>query len=218
MGHGYSVDDIRKRLFTGVLSDVLDSLDCPGQVCDPSLFPLKEDMRVVGYARTARAVAVNRTPTAPYAMLLKAIDGLSGDDVLVLGLEKRSTSAIFGGLLATAVQVAGGRGVVVDGYARDAEEIQKLGLPTFVKGLMPLDSFGRDEVVEINEAVSIGGVLVHPGDLIFADIDGVVVVPSRLEDAVITKSFEKVGGESEVREALRGGMRTAEAFERYGIL
>lgn len=218
MGHGYSVDEIRARLFTGVLSDVLDSLGCQGQVCDPSLHPLKQNMRVVGYARTARAVAVNRTPQAPYAKLLDAIDGLRGDDVLILGLESRSSSAIFGGLLATAVQVAGGRGVVVDGYARDAQEILKLGVPTFVRGLVPLDSFGRDEVIEVNETVSIAGVLVSPGDLVFADIDGVVVVPSRLEDEVITRSFEKIGGEGEVRQALRGGMPTAEAFERYGIL
>jgi regulator of RNase E activity RraA len=218
MGHGHSVNDIRARLFTGVLSDVLDSLDCQGQVCDPSLHPLDQDMRVVGYARTARAVAVNRTPEAPYAKLLDAIDGLRSDDVLVVGLEGRSSSAIFGGLLATAVQVAGGRGVVVDGYARDAQEIMKLGVPTFVKGLVPLDSFGRDEVVGVDETVSIAGVLVNPGDLVFADIDGIVVVPSALEDDVISRAFEKVGGEGEVRQALRGGMPTAEAFERYGIL
>lgn len=218
MAHGYSVDDMRTRLFTGVLSDVLDSLDCLGQVCGPSLHPLSPDTRLVGYARTARAAAVNRTPTAPYARLLSAIDDLSNEDVLLLAMEPMSTSAIFGGLLATAVKVAGGRGVIVDGYARDAQEIMSIGLPTFVKGLMPLDSYGRDEVVAVNEPVAISGVIVHPGDLVFADIDGVVVVPSRLEDEVVTKAFEKVSGEGEVRQALRGGMPTAEAFERFGIL
>jgi len=218
MGHGYGLDDIKERLFSAVLSDVLDGLDCTGQVGDGTLHPLAQDMRVVGYARTARAVMVNRAPDQPYAKLLEAIDGLGGSDVLVLGLDPRSSSAIFGGLLATAVGVAGARGVIVDGYARDAQEILHLEMPTFVKGLLPLDSFGRDEVVEVGRSVTVAGVRVEQGDLVFADMDGIVVVPAALEDEVITRAFQKVDGEGEVREALRGGMATAEAFERYGIL
>ncbi|MES1169756.1 MAG: RraA family protein [Leifsonia sp.] len=218
MPESYSLDEVTSRLYTAVLSDVLDSVGCTGQVAEPGLRPLSPDMRLAGYARTARAVSVSSTPQAPYAKLLEAIDGMSGDDVLVLALQPSSQSAIFGGLLATAVNVAGARGVVVDGYARDASEIQHIGLPTFAKGLMPLDSAGRDEVVEVEEAVALGGVLVHPGDLIVADLDGVVVVPSALEQTVLRLAFEKVAGEGEVRHALRGGMPTAEAFAKYGIL
>lgn len=216
--HKYSLDEITARLFTSVLSDVLDSVGCTGQVAEPGLRPLANTMRVAGYARTARAVMVNRAPDEPYAKLLEAIDGLTSSDVLVLALDPMSHSAIFGGLLATAVRVAKGRGVIVDGYVRDCAEILSLGVPTFVKGLMPLDSFGRDEVVEINEQVTMAGVPVRPGDLVFADYDGIVVVPSAREDEVLELAFKKVEGESEVRDALRNGMPTAEAFARYGIL
>jgi regulator of RNase E activity RraA len=106
----------------------------------------------------------------------------------------------------------------LDGFARDSKEIMALGVPTFAKGLLPLDSFGRDEVVEVSQPVTVAGVTVHPGDLVFADLDGVVVVPSAIEDEVVERAFKKVEGEGEVRRALRGGMATAEAFQRYGIL
>lgn len=218
MNHSYTLDEISSKLFSAVLSDILDSIGITGQVAEQSLRPLHPNMRMVGYARTARGVTVNRIPTQPYGKLLASIDSLTRDQVLVIGLEPTSVSAMFGGLLATAVQVAGGRGVIVDGNIRDAKEIERLGMPTFMRGLLPLDSFGRDEVVEIDGPINLGGVLVHPGDLILADFDGVVVVPQAVENEVLQEAFRKVEGEGEVRHALLGGMSTAEAFERYGIL
>jgi len=218
LAHGRSLEDISTHLFSAVLSDILDKVGCFGQVAAPVLAPLDPKMRAVGYARTVRAVMVSQVPTHPYEKLLVAIDQLTSSEVLVIGLQPGSSSALFGGLLATAVAAAGGRGVIVDGYTRDANEILEIGLPTFAKGLMPLDSYGRDEVVEIGGPVDIAGVRVSQGDLVFADIDGLVVVPARIEDEVITKAFEKVEGEGEVRQALRGGMSVAEAFARFGIL
>jgi regulator of RNase E activity RraA len=136
----------------------------------------------------------------------------------MISLEPTSVSAIFGGLLATTVQVAGGRGVIVDGYVRDAKEIEGMQMPTFTRGLSPLDSFGRDEVVEVDGPVTIAGVLVHPGDLVLADYDGIVFVPARVEGEVLEAAFLKVGGEGRVRQALRSGMSATEAFAKFGIL
>jgi 4-hydroxy-4-methyl-2-oxoglutarate aldolase len=218
MPHKYSLEEISSTLFSAVLSDVLDSLGITGQVAAPTLRPLNPDMRVVGYARTARAATVNHPPKQPYGKLLSSIDSLTDRDVLLISLEPTSVSAMFGGLLATAVQVAGGRGVIVDGNVRDAKEIERLQLPTFMRGLIPLDSFGRDEVVEVDGPIAIAGVLVHPGDLVLADYDGIVVVPGRVEDEVLEAAFLKVADEGEMRHALRSGMSTAQAFEQFGIL
>jgi regulator of RNase E activity RraA len=218
MSHPYELEKISSTLFTAVLSDILDSLGAAGQVADTSIRPLERGMRVVGYARTARAASVNREPARPYGKLLDSIDAMTSNEVLAISMERLSTSAIFGGLLATAVQVAGGRGVIVDGNIRDANEVERLGMPTFMRGLLPLDSFGRDEVVETQGPIDLGGVLTYPGDLIFADYDGVVVVPQKLEAVVLEAAFRKVEGEGEVRQALRAGMSTAEAFVKYGIL
>jgi regulator of RNase E activity RraA len=218
VNHTYTLDEISSKLFSAVLSDILDSVGITGQVANQSLRPLHPDMRVVGYARTARGVTVNRVPAHPYVKLLGSIDSLTNEQVLIIGLEPTSVSAMFGGLLATAVQVAGGRGVIVDGNIRDAKEIESLGMPTFMRGLLPLDSYGRDEIVEVDGPIDLGGVLVYPGDLVLADFDGVVVVPQAVEDQVLTAAFRKVEGEGEVRLALRAGMSTADAFEKFGIL
>lgn len=218
MATQHSLTEISTQLFTAVLSDILDSLGITGQVAAPTLRPLQRDMKVVGYARTARGATVNYVPEKPYGKLLGSIDSMTDRDVLLISLEPTSVSAMFGGLLATAVQVAGGRGVIVDGNIRDSKEIERLEMPTFMRGFMPLDSYGRDEVVDVDCPVNIAGVIVNPGDLVFADYDGVVVVPKEHEDRVIADAFVKVAGESEVRHALRSGMSTADAFQRFGIL
>lgn len=211
------LDEVRTKLYSAVLSDILDQVGCTGQVA-AGLHPLVDAMRVVGYARTARAVAVNRVPERPYEHLMAVIDTMGTSDVLVIATERVSTSAIFGGLLATAVTAAGGVGVITDGYSRDAQEIRRIGLATVTRGLVPLDSLGRDEVVEYDTLVSLAGVPVATGDLVFADIDGVVVVPQALTDKVVTMALAKVAGENDVRTALRSGMSTSEAFAKYGIL
>ena len=218
MQQHFSLDQIQTRLYTAVISDVLDQVGCLGQVAAPGLRPVAENMTLAGYARTARAVVVNRAPEDPYAKLLEAIDRMTSMDVLVIAVDPFSHSAIFGGLLATAVKAAGGRGVVIDGFARDASELRQLGLPTFARGLVPLDSYGRDEVVEIDQQVTISGIPVRSGDLVFADSDGLVVVPSELESIVVERALAKMAGEGEVRQALRDGMKTVDAFAKYGIL
>lgn len=218
MQDSWSIAEIDANLFTAVLSDILDGLGLGGQVADPSLRPLRPGMRVVGYARPCRAISVNREPEKPYAALMQIIDDLRGEDVLLISMDAHATSAIFGGLLATAVSSAGGRGVVVDGFARDADEIASIGMPTFVTGLVPLDSYGRDEVVEIDQPIVIGGVPASRGDLVFGDEDGLVVVPHDRLAEVLQLAFQKVAGEGDVRVALQGGMTTSEAFARYKIL
>jgi regulator of RNase E activity RraA len=218
MQSGRQLADIRERLFTGVLSDVLDTLGSRNQVVDLDLSHVVPERRVVGRAQTARAVCVSEPPAEPYKLLLTAIDATVAGMVLVVGTEPTSRSALFGGLLATAVRAAGGEGVVVDGYARDVHEIRNIGLPTMVRGFRPLDSYGRDEVVEISAPVTIGGVLIRQGDLIFGDADGLVVVPSELEAEVVERAFAKVEAEGEMRSALAGGMSVSEAFDRFGVL
>ena len=213
-----SLNEVRNRLFTGVLSDILDSVGKPGQVADLDLSQVVPGARVVGRAQTARAVRVSEPPTEPYKQLLTAIDATGRGRVLVIAAEPTSSSSLFGGLLATAVRAAGGEGVVIDGYARDSDEIRKIGMPTLVRGFRPLDSFGRDEVVEISEPVTIGGVVVHQGDLVFGDDDGLVFIPSELEAEVIEKAFAKLDAEREMRAALDGGMSVAQAFETFGVL
>jgi len=205
-------------LFSGVLSDILDELGLFGQVSTQQFKHVDPQVRIVGFAATARAVPVSAPPLKPYAKLLGAIDGLSTSDVLVLSAPESSTSSLFGGLLATAVAQAGGAGALVDGYIRDTDEVRRIGVPTAFRGFSPLDSFGRDEVVETNGPVWIGGVLVRPGDFVLCDIDGLVVVPAEHLEEVLDLAAKKLARESEMRSALKNGMGVATAFQEFGVL
>ena len=212
------IDEVAAQLTTAVVSDILDRLGYFDQVVHAGIQPIAPSMKVIGYARTARVAEVNERPARPYALLLDSIDSLTRNDVLVLACQGRQTSALFGGLLATAVSKTGARGVVLDGMTRDTEELSRIGLSTFAAGRTPLDSFGRDEVVEINTPVVLGDVLISPGDLVISDADGTVVVPAAVAEEVVKAALEKLADEGEMRRALRDGMPTATAFEEFGIL
>jgi regulator of RNase E activity RraA len=90
--------------------------------------------------------------------------------------------------------------------------------PVFATGMKPVDSAGRSEVVEFGTPIACGGVLVREGDLVVADVDGIIVVPREVEEAAIRLALEKVDGENRMRDAIRNGMTLAEAFDRHGIL
>ena len=114
----------------------------------------------------------------------------------------------------------GARGAIIDGAIRDIAQIKALRdqFMLFTKGRNPLDSKGRCLVADYNCPVECDGVRVCPGDLLFGDIDGIVVVPGALVETVVEKAFEKIAGENLVRDALRSGMLLKDAFAKYGIL
>jgi regulator of RNase E activity RraA len=212
-------DELSERLYSAVVSDILDTLGRTDQVVRAGLRPaIGGEWTLVGRVRTARAVAVQERPERPYHQLLALIDSLRTGDVLVIDAGGRDTSGIFGGLLATAVKAAGGRGAIIDGDTRDVRELERLAFPTIARGGSPADSLGRDEVVETDAPITCGGVRIDSGDLVVADRDGIVVVPAAVEAQVIELALEKVSGEDVVRRELANGMSASVAFERYGIL
>ena len=127
-------------------------------------------------------------------------------------------NCIWGELLSTAARARGARGAVIDGFIRDARQILAMGFPVFTTGLSPVDSNGRGDVVAYNVPIECGGVTVNPGDIVFGDADGIVVIPKAVETEVITAAVEKVSGEDRTRDALRDGATLREVYDKYGIL
>jgi 4-hydroxy-4-methyl-2-oxoglutarate aldolase len=211
-------DEKLSQCFSGVIMDTLDSLGSRVQCMDPGIRPLVPSMRTWGEAVTARFIAIREMPKAPYGLEIQVVDNLREGQVLVSQCDAEELSAAWGGLLTTAARSRKARGVVTDGGARDYVEIVELGFPTFCGGLTPYDSLGRMDVVETNVGIRCGGIAVQPGDLIFADVDGTVVVPQEMAEEAINRAWEKVNGESKVREALRAGASIAETFAKYRIL
>jgi regulator of RNase E activity RraA len=145
-------------------------------------------------------------------------DSLCEGQVLVSQCDSGQPAAAWGGLLTAAAKNRRARGVVTDGRVRDYAEIVEQRFPTFCAGLTPYDSLGRMDVAAINIPIVCGGVAVQPGDLIFGDADGVVVVPAEIAHRVVTLAAEKMSAEAAVRNRLRSGASVSETYREYGTL
>lgn len=211
-------DELRERLSSAVLADVLDSLGHRHTALPPSVRPLRSTWKIFGPAATLRAVASAAEPLHPYAVEMDCIDALRPGEVLVAATNGDRGSALWGELLSTSARARGAVGVVLDGLTRDAARILDMDYPVFAAGYSPLDSKGRLDCVERGQPIRIGECAVHPGDWIFGDIDGVVVVPSAVADTALARALEKVSGENRVRDELARGRSLREVFAEYRIL
>lgn len=209
------------RLNSAVLSDVLDGLGLMQQAMKPFMRPLDDTLQLIGRARTGLYMPVyeHRAGENPYEVEIALVDDLKPGDVVVLACNGPTDRiAPWGELLSTASQVRGASGCVTDGLVRDVKQIRDMRFPVFAGGIGPLDTKGRARMVERDVPVQCAGVHVAPGDIVFGDVDGVVVIPRAHEAAVITRAFEKVAGENESRDALRRGELLGDVFRRIGIL
>jgi regulator of RNase E activity RraA len=210
----------RERLFTAVLSDVLDAAGRRSQAMRPGVRPLDDTLVLCGRARTGLYADVYHvTPGEnPYELEIRLVDDLAPQEVVVLAAGASGRIAPWGELLSTACRARGAAGCVTDGLVRDVRAIRAMQFPVFAGGIGPLDTKGRGKVVAIDVPVECGGVAIRPGDLLFGDADGVVVVPREIEGEILRAAFEKVAGEDRTRAALERGEKLADVFARLGVL
>jgi len=109
-------------------------------------------------------------------------------------------------------------GAIVDGAVRDVVRMTNMQFPVFARGKCIYDSMNRQRVIDMDVPVEIDGVRFCPGDLVIADVDGVVVVPQEVEEQAIRAAWEKVHAENVTREAIEDGMKATAAYKKYGIL
>jgi regulator of RNase E activity RraA len=197
---------------------VLDALGHRQSALPRAIRPLKPEWRLFGCAATLQAVPVREIPARPYAIELECVDALQPGDVLVASTNGDVSSALWGELLSTASRARGAVGAVMDGLARDAAKIMAMDFPVFATGFSPLDSKGRLDGISHGQPIRIGDCLIHAGDWVVADVDGVVIVPASLADEAFAKALEKVSGENRVRAELAKGRSAREVFDHYGIL
>jgi 4-hydroxy-4-methyl-2-oxoglutarate aldolase len=208
-------------LNAAVLSDVMDALGLRRQAMKPFVRPLDDSLQLVGRARTGLYMPVYelRDGENPYAVEIALVDDLKPRDVVVLACNGPTERiAPWGELLSTAATARGGVGCVTDGLVRDVRQIRAMRFPVFHGGIGPLDTRGRARMVERDTAVECAGVTVRSGDVVFGDVDGVVVIPREREQEVIALAIAKISGENHTRDALRAGELLDEVFRRFGIL
>ena len=210
-----------KPLSAAILSDIVDSLGLMRRAMRPFVRPLDDAQVMVGRARTGLYMPAYalREGENPYEVEIALVDDLQPQEVVVLACNGPSERiAPWGELLTTAAQVRGAAGCVTDGLVRDVRQIRAMHFPVFHGGIGPLDTKGRARMVDRDVRVECGGVSIDPGDLVFGDVDGVVVIPRSHEHAVMDLALEKVRGEDNTRDALLQGESLANVFKRLGIL
>ncbi|NHB85994.1 RraA family protein [Tessaracoccus sp. HDW20] len=212
------LDFIRAELSAAILSDCLDERGLRNQCLASGINPLVPGTSVVGYAFTVESQRVPGVPETPFLGLLSALDSIGRDEVFVTPTRRAVDMAVWGELVSTACKQRGAAGALTDGKIRDTPAVRRLNFPVASTGTVPYDSLGRHEIVAQQVEIEIDGVTIRPGDLIVADDDGVVIVPSEIAADIVREAAEKRAAEKEFRAAVAEGMGATEAFTTFGVL
>jgi len=208
---------VARELYTPVVGDILDALGRYHQFLPAAVQPLREQMVVVGRAMPVLMIDVHGPQQKPFGLLTEALDDLKPGEVYAAG-GGAMRCAYWGELLTAAARTRGAVGAVLDGFHRDTPKVLEQNWPVFSRGRFAQDSGVRTQVVDYRCPIEIGQVTVQPGELIFADLDGVVVIPKKVEAETIERALAKARGEKLVRKEIEGGMSSTAAFKKYGIL
>jgi 4-hydroxy-4-methyl-2-oxoglutarate aldolase len=213
---------LQEKSYVAAVCDILDSLGYRQQAMHHRLRPLLPDRYQCGFIGNARTVrwmeADYEDKQNPYGLEIAAIDALNPGDVVVHSTDFAGTNAPWGELMSTAAQYRGAVGCVCDSQIRDCLKIIELNFPVYYTGIRPLDSMGRGRVMTYDVPVRCGDVLVQPHDTVFADYDGIVVIPASVLTEVVERACFKAEQESLSRKALKEGKTLREVFDQYGVL
>lgn len=214
------LETCRSELYSAVVSDTLDGLGHRRQVVQPGLQAIQEDSRIVGFARVGIYMPIyhDDEQVNVYEHEIRLVDSLQADEVPVISCGGNKRIAPWGELLSTRCSYLKVAGCITDGCVRDVKMIREMGFPVFSGGRNPVDTKYRGKMMWTDVPAVIGEVEVNSGDLVIADLDGIVFIPKALIEIVVSKSLLKVRTESTVREELRNGSTLVEVFARHGIL
>ena len=205
------------ELYTPVVGDILDALGLYHQFLPQPIQPMRTAMKLVGRAMPALMIDVHGPQAEPFGKLTQALDQLApGEVYLASGGAMRC--AYWGEILTATARTRGAVGAVINGYHRDTPQVLEQDWPVFSRGRFAQDSSVRTKVIDYRCPIEVGPVHVAPGDLVFGDLDGVLVIPAAHEAEVVERALEKARGEKLVRRAIEDGMSSTDAFARFGIL
>ncbi len=210
-------EQLERTLYTPVLGDILDELGYTKQFLPPEIVSIAHGVSLAGRAFPVTVSDTNGPPERPFGLLTDAVDALSDGDIY-LASGSGGSYALWGELLTAAAKHRGARGAIVNGYHRDTPQVLAQSWSVFSRGGYAQDISIRGEVVAFREPLIVGGVSVSTGDLVFADDDGVLIIPAAVEDRAVALALEKASTENIVRSAIEGGMTVTDAFRNFGVL
>jgi regulator of RNase E activity RraA len=206
------------KLYTGAISDILDKNGFRNQVLPYYITPFTMADRVAGVAFTGQGYPCADISHDDTKTRLKILDSITPGTVSVWSTGGSVECAHWGEIMSTAVKQRGCTGAVVDGGVRDVDFINAMKYPVFARFKCSASSVGRWDIVDCQIAVKIGNTVIHPGDFVFGDTDGVVVVPKNITMDVLVAAEDVFERERGMREELRRGVSVTDAYAKYGSL
>jgi 4-hydroxy-4-methyl-2-oxoglutarate aldolase len=206
------------RLYTGAISDILDKRGYRNQVLPYYITPFTAANRVAGIAFTGQGYPCADTSHDDTRTRLNILESITPGTVSVWATGGSMDCAHWGEIMSTAVRQRGCTGAVVDGGVRDVDFVNAMNYPVFAKFKCSASSVGRWDITDCQVTIRVGNTVVHPGDFVFGDIDGVVIIPKDITLDVLAAAEEIYRRESRMREELRRGVSVADAYAKYGSL
>jgi regulator of RNase E activity RraA len=208
---------LKSALYTPVIGDILDTLGFFHRFLPQVIQPLQLEMLIVGRAMPVQIADAWGKQDKPFGLMTDALDCIQPHEIYVATGGSMNCAA-WGEIMTATAKTRKGAGAIVNGFHRDTPKVLEQNWPVFSRGRFAQDAGVRAKVVDFRCSIEIEGVRIQPGDLIFGDMDGILVVPQEVEEEVIERALEKAAGEKVVRKAIEAGMSSKEAFHTYGIL
>jgi regulator of RNase E activity RraA len=186
-----------EKLMKVTTGNVCDAMDRFGAM-DYQIKPVDPLMKCVGTAITVKARPCDNL------IVYKALEIAQPGDIIVIGIYNYTTSSTWGDLTSLIGKQKGLAGMVTDGLVRDVFGIKEVGLPVFSRGSIPTSPF-KDGPGEVNVPIACGGISVRPGDVLFGDVDGVVVIPQENVDQVVRRAVEIAAEEEKKVKDIKSG-------------
>jgi len=202
-----------ENLSTTNVADALDALGLKGATFGVRpMWPTME--KVVGRAVTIKITAAGLTKSKHH-LGVKAIDAARQGDVIVIDNGGRIDTSCWGGVLANGAKMKGISGVVIDGAARDIDDIVDTGLPVYARGSVVATARGRIMEEATNVMVQFCGVQVRPGDIVIGDKSGVVIIPQEKIKEVVAKAEELFKKEEDMIAEIKAGTPMLQVDEKF---
>jgi len=204
-------------LYSPVIGDVLDGMGYSHQFLPQAIQPIQLGMRIVGRAFPVQIADAWGKQDAPFGKMTEALDAILPGEIYIATGGSMNCAA-WGEIMTATARCRSGAGAIVDGFHRDTPRVLEQDWPVFSRGRFAQDAGIRSKVVDFRCPIEIAGTQILYGDLVFGDLDGVIVIPRKVEDEAIELAVQKATGEKVVRKAIEAGMSSTEAFRKYGIL
>ena len=221
---------MKEKLYTPVVGDILDQMGYTHQFLPAPIRPLasqvptalicgapgKNWMKLAGYACTVLENDVYGAPEKPFGLMTEALDQLRPNEIYIATGARHS--ALWGELLTASAKARGAVGAVLDGYTRDTPMVLEQDFPVFCSGTWAQDSSVRTYVFDFRCDIEIGQVTIHDQDIVFGDVDGVLIIPRQIAGEAIERALIKASTEKTMRKAIENGMLVTDAFKQFGVL